>query len=65
MVATSYCESGAGERADLVSNLVLLIANSVSPPFGHDRGTRPGFRPADTPEEEYIASWRKITRAYG
>ncbi|RWP24489.1 alpha/beta hydrolase [Mesorhizobium sp.] len=60
-------------RPDLVSKLVLLTANSVSPPFGDDRdeawmqACRQAYdysRPMPS-EEEYIAAWRKATRAYG
>ncbi|MER9586647.1 alpha/beta fold hydrolase [Mesorhizobium sp. M0276] len=60
-------------RPDLVSKLILLTANSVSPAFGDDRdeawvqacrqtydysGTMPS-------EEEYIAAWQESCRAYG
>ncbi|RWQ12902.1 alpha/beta hydrolase [Mesorhizobium sp.] len=60
-------------RPDLVSKLILLTANSVSPAFGDDRDEAwvqacrqtydySGPMPS---EEEYIAAWRKGCRAYG
>ncbi|RWJ52644.1 alpha/beta hydrolase [Mesorhizobium sp.] len=59
-------------RPYLVSKLVLLTANSVSPAFGDDRDEAwaqacrqaydySGPMPS---EEEYLAAWRKSTRAY-
>lgn len=60
-------------RPDLVSKLVLLTANSVSPAFGDERDEAwmqacrqaydcSGPMPS---EEEHLAAWRKDTRAYG
>ncbi|MER9645212.1 alpha/beta hydrolase [Mesorhizobium sp. M0239] len=60
-------------RPDLVSGLVLLTASSVSPAFGDDRDetwwqayteTYDNSGPMPS-EEDYIAAWRKNTRAYG
>lgn len=60
-------------RPDLVSKLVLLTGNSVSPPFGDDRDEAwmqaceqayDYSRPMWT-EEQYITAWREKTRAYG
>ncbi|MER8480872.1 alpha/beta hydrolase [Mesorhizobium sp. M1163] len=60
-------------RPDLVSKLVLLTANSVSPAFGDERdeawarACRQAYDySAPMPsEDEYLAAWRKATRAYG
>ncbi|WP_366510545.1 alpha/beta hydrolase [Mesorhizobium sp.] len=60
-------------RPDLVSKLVLLTANSVSPPFGDDRdeawmqACRQSYNYSDPmpSEEECIAEWRSSTRAFG
>ncbi|RUW81663.1 MAG: alpha/beta hydrolase [Mesorhizobium sp.] len=60
-------------RPDLVSRLVLLTASSVSPAYGDDRDetwwqayTEAYDNSSPMPsEEEYVAAWRKSTRAYG
>ncbi|RUV32899.1 alpha/beta hydrolase [Mesorhizobium sp. M5C.F.Ca.IN.020.32.2.1] len=60
-------------RPDLVSRLVLLTANSVSPAFGDDRdeawmqACRQGYdySGAMPSEEEYIAECRKYCRVWG
>ncbi|MGX9576392.1 alpha/beta fold hydrolase [Mesorhizobium sp. f-mel] len=60
-------------RPDLISKLVLLTANSVSPVFGDERdeawaqACRQAYDYSRRmpSEEEYLAAWRKATRAYG